>query len=403
MKVAAIIAEYNPFHNGHAYQIRRLREILGEDTAVIAIMSGNYTQRAESALFEKFSRARCAVEGGVNLVLELPFPYSTSSAEFFARAGVSIAERLGVVDYLVFGSESGELDTLRRAASLAGDGGYLDKLECVLSGKERGIGYAKACERIAESELGELTESIFTPNNILGVEYLKALSRLSSKIIPLTIKREGADYNSALIEKSEHQSASAIRNRILKGDLSALDYVPHSTKIAISEAQSSGKLSDYSRLDLPIISFLRLNPPTSEILFHEAKGGLYNRLCSIAARTNGISHLVDEAYTKRYTKARIRRAILNSYLGVTSADVSTLPEYTQILAMDKVGASLLKKIKRVTSTTLLTKPSDTKALTAVAKRQKELSDKADSVYQLTLSVPNSGDYSITRSPFIKAE
>ncbi|MBR5144795.1 MAG: nucleotidyltransferase family protein, partial [Clostridia bacterium] len=129
MKVAAIISEYNPFHNGHEYQIKKLRQMLGDDTAVIAIMSGNYTQRGEIAVTDKTIRARAAIECGVNLVLELPFPYSMSSAEFFARSGVKIAHEIGVVDYLAFGSESGDISELSDLASIISSDEYKLTLE----------------------------------------------------------------------------------------------------------------------------------------------------------------------------------------------------------------------------------------------------------------------------------
>jgi len=404
MKVAAIIAEYNPFHNGHEFQIKKVRELLGDDTAIIAIMSGNFTQRAEPAIFEKFTRAKVAVDSGVNLVLELPFPFSSQSAEYFARAGVHIAEALGLVDYLAFGSECGDIELLKRVAEFTSGDEYKKAIVDFSDNKVmRGSGYPKAAESFVKSRFGNDADGIFSPNNILSIEYIKALINESSNIIPLTVKREGAGYSDGFTPDTYMQSASAIREIITRNPDSALDYIPFSTKESVLDSLKSGKRSNFSKLDAAIISHLRLNPPDSKSNIHEATGGLYNRLCDHAARTDTISTLVDSAYTKKYTKARIRRAILNSFFGVTSSDVCSMPEYTQLLAADTVGTALLKKAKKTTKVRIITKPADYEGLSCIGTRQKELSDRADSVYQLTLSVPNPGDFSITRSPYVKKQ
>ena len=173
MRTVAIICEYNPFHNGHKYQIERVRDILGEDVCVIAIMSGNYTQRADVAIADKSVRAVSAVDEGVDLVLELPFPYSMASAEFFAEAGVSIADAVGA-DYLAFGAESGDISVLNGYADLMLDESYKERFDSLdATGAD---GYAKICEK-ASLELAKeqgLPPISFTPNNILALEYLKA-------------------------------------------------------------------------------------------------------------------------------------------------------------------------------------------------------------------------------------
>lgn len=403
MKVAAIISEYNPFHNGHKYQIDKLRHILGEDTAVIAIMSGNFTQRGEMAITDKTVRARAAVECGVNLVLELPFPYSMSSAEFFAKAGVWIAEAIGVVDYLVFGSESGDIDEISNIASIMLSPEYnliLDTLREHPDNRE--IGYPLLCEMAVKSLYGkELSRDFLSPNNILGLEYIKALSSFGSSITPVAIKREGAGYNDIINPMAEFQSASAIRAEIYDKNISALDFVPDKARNVYLSAVEQGKMpSDLSRLDLAVISFFRLNSSVDRDI-QDATGGLYNRLCQMSAEATSISGLTALAETKKYTSARIRRAIWNSYFGVTSSDVRTLPSYTQVLAMDTIGRSLLKLIKKVAKVSVITKPSSYKELGDEVIRQKELSNKADSVYSLTFKVANSGRFSLTFTPFVK--
>ena len=404
MKVAAIIAEYNPFHNGHKYQVDKIREKLGEDTAIVAIMSGNFTQRGEIAIADKTIRARAAVECGVNLVLELPFPYSMSSAEFFARGGVAIAESIGVVDYLVFGSECGEVRVLSDIASVMLSSEYQLTMDTLRDDPQfRECGYPELCEIALSRIYGrEVSRDFFSPNNILGIEYIKALYSLESSITPMTVRREGAGYLDIINPMAEFQSASAIREEIYHNNISALDFVPKSAKNVYLDAMNSGKFpSDASKLDLAIISFFRLNSPSANSDIHDAAGGLYNRLCEMSAEATSISNLTNLAETKKYTSARIRRAIWNSYFGVTSSDVRSLPSYAQVLGMDSLGRLVLKRIKKESAFPVITKPSSYKELGDNVVRQKELSNKADSVYALTLKVTNSGRFPLTFTPFVK--
>ena len=404
MKVAAIISEYNPFHNGHKYQIDKLREILGENTAVISIMSGNFTQRGEIAITDKTIRAKAAVECGINLVLELPFPFSMSSAEFFAKSGVHIAESIGVVDYLVFGSECGNIDELSNIASTVTSPEYQLELDTLMSEPaNRDLGYPTICEMALTRVYGKETPiDLSLPNNILAIEYIKAISFEGSSILPLTIRREGCGYLDFINPMAEFQSASAIRGEIVANNVSAFNYVPYSAKDIYQKAIEEGKMpADPSMLDKAIISFFRINSPDAEVEIQDAKGGLYNRLCDKSAEATSISSLTALAETKKYTHARIRRAIWNSYFGVTSSDVRELPLYTQVLAMDNIGRSLLKRIKKISDFPVITKPSAYKELDDGVIRQKEISNKADSVYGLTLKVPNSGSFALTFTPYVK--
>ena len=404
MKVAAIISEYNPFHLGHEYQVKELRRTLGEDTAIIAVMSGNFTQRADTAVCDKTIRAAAAVECGVNLVLELPFPFCMSSAEFFAKSGVRIIDRIGVVDYLSFGSECGDITEICDIASVMSSDEYSLTLESLMNNSEyKEFGYPELCQKALGIVYGkEITREFFTPNNILGIEYIKALHAESSSVAPVTIKREGAGYHDIINPMTEFQSASAIRAELSCGNVSALDYVPKNAKNIYLKAMEDGKMpSDSSRLDLGVISSFRLNSPSADVDIHEAAGGLYNRLCDMSAEATSISSLTNMTETRKYTKSRIRRAIWNTYFGVTSSDVRALPAYTQVLAMDTVGRSLLKRIKKMSDFPVITKPSSYKDLGEDVIRQKEMSNKADAVYGLTLKNANSGRFPLTFTPYVK--
>ena len=402
MRTVAIVAEYNPFHNGHLYQIKKVKEHLGDDCAIVAIMSGNFTQRGELAIADKTVRAKSAVMAGVDLVLELPFPYSMSSAEFFASAGVQIATKLGVIDYLAFGSESGDINELYNAAKVISSEEFLKRtLELSSLDGYSSMGYPKICQSVYEEIVGSHAENLFTPNNILALEYIKAIIRSSSNLVPMTIKRAGASYNSESIIHGDLQSATAIRD-LFYNNISAADFVPESTLSVLFEAKKNGMFPiDQSRLDLALISDLRLNSSVNRNNIHDCAGGLYNRLQSASFEATDIQDLIKITETKKYTRARIRRAVWYGYLGVTSSDVRTPVAYTQVLAMNAVGRKLLKKIKKMSDFPVITKPSSYENFGDAVVCQKKLSDKADSVFALAHKVPISGKFSLTFTPFVK--
>ena len=193
MTTVAIVTEYNPFHTGHKYQIDCIRERFGADTRIIALMSGNFTQRGEVAILDKAERAKNAIDSGVNLVLELPFPFSISSAELFASAAIRIIDRLGIVDYLAFGSEDGNTEKLVGYAQNCSSQEYLNKLQELIK-SESFEGYPTLCEKAYKSAFGEGAPLVsMTPNNILGIEYIKALLEIESNVMPVAFLRKGAD------------------------------------------------------------------------------------------------------------------------------------------------------------------------------------------------------------------
>ena len=399
MTTVAIICEYNPFHNGHKYQIEKIREEFGIDTAIIAIMSGNYTQRGDIAILDKAERAKCALECGANLVLELPFPYSCASAEIFAMAGIHIANMLGGIDYLSFGSESGDIDKLTETARLM----LSDEYEIAYSTlkKQKNLCHPELCQKVLNTIVHDEICTDLTPNNILALEYIKALIKTKSSIKPHTIKRLGSGYNDAIDDSLAMQSATGIREAVLYGDITALEYVPNSTKTVILNAMRDGKFpTNPEKLSSVVISNLRLNSAISEDI-HDLGAGLYNRLRASSFKCTTIEQLVDLTETRKYTKARIRRSIWYSLFGVTSSEIRRMPRFTQILALDEIGRLRLKERNDDSDFFILTKPSNTSALSDEALEQKALADKADSIYQLSKPTFTNGNAALTFTPYVK--
>jgi predicted nucleotidyltransferase len=381
MKTVGIISEYNPFHNGHRHQIRRVREIFGEDCAVVAIMSGNFVQRGEPAVLDKWSRTRAALLCGVNLVIELPAVYATASAELFASGGVALAAATGICDFLVFGSECGELRPLDAIAAILAD--EPDEYRALLHQHlDEGLSFAVS-RSLAIGEYGRTpgaAEMLSRSNNILAVEYLKALHRRPiTRMKPFTIRREGQAYNDAELPTSSpvapFASATAIRrvlqvpgtgpSRILTSLYGAMPAA--SLAIVTSECrQGTAILSKEAYADH---LFQRLLAETPEALcampgMGEGLGNRLRELASVSTATDDrLTRLVDAASTKRYPRSRIRRALMHLLLGITVEDLKmaasdAAPYYLRVLGFDKKGRYLLKRMRQTATLPIVTRGSD---------------------------------------------
>ena len=248
-----IICEFNPLHNGHAYLLQKARE-LGADT-VTCIMSGNSTQRGELAIVDKYLRAKAAIESGADLVLELPFPWCSASADFFASAGVSIASEYG--DVLLFGSETGDVNSLVDAAEFCESEEFSRLYE---EYTRAGMGAAEAFSLC----LSKKGFSDALSNDLLGIAYIRAIKRQSSSLTPMAIKREGAAYNQVEISNGVFQSASALRALIEKGETGALDeYMPQSMRDIIASEACNGNITDMKQASGAILGYLRLCPASA--------------------------------------------------------------------------------------------------------------------------------------------
>jgi len=359
MDVIGIIAEYNPFHRGHHWQIDELRCRLGGDTAVVAVMSGNWVQRGDAAISDKWARTRMALEGGADLILELPTLWAVSSAESFAFGGVSILQATGLVNRLCFSSESGQLEGLQAAARCLNSPEYTAALSRHTG---QGISFASARQAAVEELLGETAALLSAPNNNLGVEYLRALDTLGSTIQPMTLPRQGAAHDSW--EEHEYPSASLLRQKILSGELAWDD------PAALQFNQ------------LGVLSVLRRLTPEDLALLPDCSEGLHNRLYQAIQTSTTLEQLYDTAKTKRYAHARIRRLVLWAYLGLREQDRPQLPPYLRVLGAGPKGRTLLRQLEQTASLPVITKPAHAKRLDAPARTLFELEARCTDLYVL---------------------
>lgn len=361
MKTVGIVAEYNPFHLGHEYHIKKTREMLGEECAVICAMSGDFVQRGEAAMYSKFARAEAAVSAGVDLVVELPTPWALSSAEGFARGGVALLAACGA-EYLSFGSESGELASLKTLADALCDDELNASVRELLNANAN-LSYAVARQLAVESRLGALAALLEKPNNILAVEYLKAINMLSLNITPLTVCRAGAGHDVQNDEDSALPSAMDIRRRILRGD-DVVRFIPPAAYAVYSAERDKGRTrADEDAMELAILSRLRMLPREAFLALPDADGGAGERLYAAARSEPTLDAVLSAAKTKRYALSRLRRMCMCAALGIT-ADMSLgTPPYIRVLAATERGCAVLRTLKdRKAGIPAITKPASVSAL-----------------------------------------
>lgn len=343
MKITGIVAEYNPFHNGHKYQADMAKK---DCDAVVAVMSGSFVQRGDVAIFDKFTRAECAVRCGIDLVIELPSVYSLSTAQKFAQGAVSTLDALGIVDTLCFGSENGDIASLINAADIIADEPpeVSEKIQKLIS---EGLSYPSARQK---AFVGIIAGNILSlPNNILALEYIRALKNINSTIIPTSLKRHAVGYHDTYTVM-EYASATAIR-KMLTENSPADGFVPKQ----ICDIYKTAPTSDKERL-FPILYYaIRSGRLTADIA--DVSEGLENRIYKECARAQSFEELAAAVKTKRYTLTRINRILMCTILGITDSMTALPPQYIRILAMNKTGASILAQAKKSAKLPIITKPS----------------------------------------------
>ncbi len=403
MTTVAFIAEFNPPHLGHAYFVDKIRNRFGNDTCVIAIMSGNFVQRGSPAVLDAYTRAEMALNIGVDLVLELPFPYSCSTAERFATAGVSIATHLGNIEYLCFGSECGDLEDLKELADI------LDTHDCFtdiynIRKSDRTNGYAVLRKYVVQNKLGEeLAEILQKPNNILAIEYIRAIKGLFSNLKPYTVKRIG-DYHAKMKNMQPLPSASMIRELILKQNKEYANLMGEkNAEILLSRIESGEYLIDPEAMFKPIsFMLLREGPFSRTKLPPDCPKDLYVRLVEEAKEVTTLADLLSRVRAKHETNAYIRRALLYLLMNVDNTAFTCPPAYTRVLAANPVGRECLKEMRKTSKISILTKRAKYKKSTLFEmKSQSELAIFADQVYNLCVKEPRIPSDAVKQAPVIQ--
>ncbi len=336
MPVAGVICEFDPFHLGHASLLRRVRARLGADTGIVCLMSGNYVQRGYPALYTKFVRARAAVDCGADLVLELPLTRAAASAEGFADGGAGALDRLGVVDCLCFGSESGDLAALQTVAAALLRPEYDALLRRFLDG---GKSYAACRQAAARALAGAAAELLSDPNDNLAVEYCKALLRRKSSIQPLAFQRP--PHLPGGLPDPANPSATMLRGWMLHGgDWTA--FVPPEAA-ALYRAAPRHALEFGERA---VLARLRALPDEAFDALPYGAEGLSNRFRRACRERDSLDGILSAVKSKRYALARLRRMALCAYLGLTRSDLAREPPYVRVLAFNDAGRALLRAAKK---------------------------------------------------------
>jgi len=367
MKVCGIVVEYNPLHKGHIYHIQQAKSITNCDY-VVAVMSGNFVQRGEPAVINKWSRTESALLSGVDLVIELPFIYSISSAEGFSFGAISILNSLGIIDSICFGSECGDIELLNYAAKILVN--EPDEFKLILHNLlKQGLSYPSAIQKaltnyIINNNLDNVNmnakESInFTPNNTLGIEYIKSLIKLNSSITPYTINRTANNYNDLNITGNT-ASAAAIRNNInnlymIKDAMPEFSY--HILSREINEGRGPIVLNDFSDLILYKIRESSIDY-LSNIL--DVSEGIEYKIKRAGDKASDVNQLISDVKNKRYTLTRIQRILLYILFDIqknTIKEIKSEPKYIRVLGFNNNGKFLLRKIKEKCDLKIITNPS----------------------------------------------
>ncbi|MBQ7700284.1 MAG: nucleotidyltransferase family protein [Clostridia bacterium] len=366
-----LICEFDPFHFGHEYIIKKAKELY-PDEPLVCVMSGNFVQRGRAACADKFARAECAVNGGADLVLSFPFPWCMSSAEHFASGALSVIAGLYKTgDRLVFGSECADIKRLTKTANEISVPEFKEKLSEYI--KSTNLPYAEARSLLCSD--GEILKS---KNDILGVEYIKAAKILCPSLVITPIKREDGFLSSTEIKNADEP--------LLK--------LPEYAKNVLSQTDFPADIKYAERV---ILAHLRTQPYKRAA---DGEHGLISRISKAAEEATGFDTLTEASSSAQFTNARIRRVILYSFFGVNVAALKEKPCFTQLLAADKTGLSYLSGKRKTKKIEIITKPADKAKLSDKAKKQYALECEADKLYCLCTKNIKNGTYFLKSSPYI---
>ncbi len=347
-KVLGIVAEYNPFHNGHLYHLNKSKELTNSNFTV-AIIGGNFTQRGDTSLVNKWEKTKMAINEGIDLVIELPVLYSISSAENFAEGAIKILNSLGIVDYISFGAETNDINELNKIADILSNEPKEYK-QLLNSELNLGLSYPVARENALKKYLNINNLPISTSNNILGIEYLKALKKYDSKIKPIAIKRESVNY-STLDISNNFASATAIREFIKNKEYNKIkEVLPKSSyDLLMNNIESGNMIKNISCFEKEIIYTLRKMQIDEIAELPDVSEGLENSIKKATLSCNTLDEILETIKSKRYTRTRLQRILLYALLGITKKDIElskNITPYIRVLGFNEKGKELLSKISK---------------------------------------------------------
>lgn len=390
MRSIGIVCEVNPLHEGHRYLLSSARGCVGEEGFVVTVMSGNTVQRGELAVIEKYCRAEMLIACGADLVVELPAPFCCSSAEDFSRGAIAVLRHF--CDGLIFGSECGDLDILNRAAEIASGEDFRTRYrELLTAGMPAAAAYYGM---LKDAGVGTLSS-----NDLLGVEYLRAIKTLGASMNAQTVKRQGSGYADTEITEGICPSAMAIRRQWETDFESGLSLIAEDAREICLRAKTEGFFLDKNRADAAVIGALRLIDAARIDELEETVGdrsGVIRRLIREAEQATDMKGLIDRCATKRYTDAHLRRLVLACLFGMDRRDRADLPSYTNLLGVSAHGRALLSEHRKNDDFTVVTKAADAPA----DRRQTVLERRIDGFYYGLLERPRGLSNALARRPYV---
>ena len=394
MKTVGIICECNPFHGGHQYLIDCAKESGAE--AIVCVMSGNFVQRGEAAVLSPHARAEILVKSGADAVVELPFPYAASSAEFFGRAGVEILSRLGV-DEIWFGSETGNLNVLWRYAEVAESAEF----QAAYTQATEGEGGTASAYFSLLAQMANDQNAVCAPNDILAISYLRAIRKLSAKIRPVTVKRKGSGYSDKELRAEAFPSATALRNAWQEQEIDALmSYLPDVCgEVSRREERAKRAPATLKNAEGLVLGMLSLTPQKELENYAGLGGGLAGRIHDAAQKAATVDSFWELCATKKYPDARIRRGVLSALLRVREDDLRAPVSYVRLLAANEVGRVFLSSVRRTSDLPVVTRQTDL-PVSPEAMRQFELEMASATLYSKCLPCAAAADEQLRRPPVI---
>lgn len=373
LAIAGIVAEFNPFHNGHKFIIDCAKR---DGHTVFTVISGNFVQRGETAIISKFERTKQALSGGADLVAELPCPWAMSTAQNFAYGAVSQLLALGI-DILYFGSECGDTEKLITAAKIINSSDFQEKIKARINGP---VTYAALRQQILGETDPALSSILDGPNDTLAIEYISAAKKLNSDIKFKAVKRAGVGHNDT--ESFEtFANASTIREKIKTRDF---DFIAKHMPQESASILLSSDISYMKNIEIAVLSKLRSSKPSDFIDIPDVSEGLENLICSAAKEAGSLEELYSLIKSKRYTHARIRRIVMSAFIGLDNSFFKTEPPYIRVLGFKKDAISLIPSYPKKP---VVTKVSHIESLNEAAQKVFEIECRASDLYALSYNKP----------------